>query len=148
MGEIKMALAKEAAVADSAAASATPAPPTTTPEAAPTATAADTVRKDSVTVSLAPGKGIEVKVAADQGVEVKYQWTVQGGVVNHDTHGDPVNAPRGFYHGYGRGTAMDADQGVLVAAFDGKHGWFWRNRGTAPVTVTLRVEGKYRELVR
>ena len=130
MGEIKMALAKEAAVADSAEVD------------AGTVTAEGAVRKDSITVSLAPGKGIEVKVAASEGVAVKYQWTVAGGVVNHDTHGDPVNAPRGFYHGYSRGTAMASDQGVLVAAFDGKHGWFWRNRGAEPVTVTLLVASK------
>ncbi len=35
------------------------------------------------------------------------------------------------------------DSGVLEAAFDGKHGWFWRNRSSKPVTVTLRTEGDY-----
>jgi hypothetical protein len=35
---------------------------------------------------------------------------------------------------------------VLVAAFDGRHGWFWRNRGRQPVTVTLRTSGDYRDL--
>jgi hypothetical protein len=32
---------------------------------------------------------------------------------------------------------------VLEAAFDGKHGWFWRNRTDKPVTVTLHTEGDY-----
>jgi hypothetical protein len=36
----------------------------------------------------------------------------------------------------------------LVAAFDGTHGWFWRNRGTADVTVTLVVRGPYTEMIR
>ena len=26
----------------------------------------------------------------------------------------------------------------MIAAFDGSHGWFWRNRSGAPVTITLR----------
>ena len=30
---------------------------------------------------------------------------------------------------------------MLEAAFDGKHGWFWRNRTDKPVTVTLHTEG-------
>ncbi|VII91526.1 putative (L31491) ORF2; putative [Pseudomonas sp. FG-3G] len=27
--------------------------------------------------------------------------------------------------------------------FDGKHGWFWRNRADKPVTVTRRTQGDY-----
>ena len=62
------------------------------------------------------------------------------------THGDPVNAPKGFYHGYGKGKNETTQQGVLKAAFDGKHGWFWRNRTENPVTVTLLVEGQFSEM--
>ena len=36
--------------------------------------------------------------------------------------------------------------GELVAAFTGNHGWFWRNRTDAPVTVTLRTGGEYLEI--
>ncbi len=43
----------------------------------------------------------------------------------------------------GRGTAEDS--GVLEAAFDGNHGWFWRNRTSEPVTVTLKTDGGYSE---
>ena len=38
--------------------------------------------------------------------------------------------------------------GELTAAFSGNHGWFWRNRGDAPVSVTLRVAGAYTEIKR
>lgn len=31
---------------------------------------------------------------------------------------------------------------------DSAHGWFWRNRGTEVVTVTLRTSGDYQELKR
>ena len=44
---------------------------------------------------------------------------------------------------YGKGRFTPEDRGVLEAAFDGKHGWFWRNRTNKPVTVTLRTEGEY-----
>jgi hypothetical protein len=36
----------------------------------------------------------------------------------------------------------------LVAAFDGKHGWFWRNRTGSEVTVTLKTEGDYAKIER
>lgn len=40
-----------------------------------------------------PGQGRENRLRMDEGAAVRYGWTVQGGVVNHDIHGDPVDAP-------------------------------------------------------
>jgi len=39
-------------------------------------------------------------------------------------------------------------EGELVAVFSGNHGWFWRNRGQADVTVILQTRGQYREVKR
>jgi hypothetical protein len=96
-----------------------------------------------MTITLAPNQGAEVKLEMKQGTKVNFHWTANGGVVNYDTHGDPYGAPRDFYHGYGKGRSTPEDSGVLEAAFDGKHGWFWRNRTNKPVTVTLRTQGDY-----
>ena len=41
-----------------------------------------------------------------------------------------------------------SDQGTLTADFDGLHGWYWQNAGDQPVTVTLRTDGDYLDLVR
>jgi hypothetical protein len=30
-----------------------------------------------------------------------------------------------------------------VAPFDGTHGWYWRNRGEATVTIVLQTSGFY-----
>ncbi|GAA0624986.1 hypothetical protein GCM10009422_21880 [Brevundimonas kwangchunensis] len=74
-----------------------------------------------------------------EGERAEFTWSTNGGAVNYDTHGDG----RGIsYHGYGKGTDTRV-QGVLVAAFDGKHGWFWRNRGDEAVTITLVTRGAY-----
>jgi hypothetical protein len=156
MGEIKMALAKEAEAADAAEAAAAPvaaAPAPVSPAAAPAAStpaasapAADSAASSHVTeVTLAPGEGKEIKLAMREGARVNFEWTVTGGVVNFDTHAD---RPGTSYHGYEKGQRQASDNGVLVAAFDGMHGWFWRNRGTAPVTLTLRTSGDYQELKR
>jgi hypothetical protein len=96
-----------------------------------------------MSISLAPGQGAEIKLEMLKGTKVNYFWTANGGQVNYDTHGDPYGAPRDFYHGYGKGRFTPEDSGVLEAAFDGMHGWFWRNRTDKPVTVTLRTEGEY-----
>jgi hypothetical protein len=146
MGEIKMALAKEAEAAEVAEAAAPPVPATPAPAArtAPAAPAAYSAVNSHVTeLTLAPGQGKEIKLAMQEGARVDFEWSVQGGVVNFDTHADRPGTP---YHGYEKGQRQASDNGVLVAAFDGMHGWFWRNRGTAPVTLTLRTRGDYQEL--
>ena len=159
MGEIKVQLAAEAeadAVMDATTAeaamtaavkaAAVPTPAAgTSPAAAVEPAAAAAARSDTITVTLAPGKGAEVKATAAKGVRIAFDWSVTGGVVNYDTHAD---APGISYHGYGKGKGSAGEKGVIVAAFDGKHGWFWRNRGDAPITVTLRTQGGYAEVRR
>ncbi|HCT5750008.1 MULTISPECIES: transmembrane anchor protein [Pseudomonas] len=157
MGEVKIQLADEARADEVAAQTPTP-PPAETIAAAPTTPAApaevipapeqpaapeQAALQHEMSITLSPNQGAEVKLEMKQGAKVNYRWTANGGVVNYDTHGDPYNAPRDFYHGYGKGRSTPEDTGVLEAAFDGKHGWFWRNRTSKPVTVTLRTQGDY-----
>jgi hypothetical protein len=101
------------------------------------------VRNHEMTITLTPGQGAEVKLEMLKGTKVMYLWTGNGGRINYDTHGDPYDMQSGFYHGYGKGRGTLDDKGELEAAFDGYHGWFWRNRTKTNVTVTLRVEGDY-----
>ena len=81
----------------------------------------------------------------DEGATVSYSWSVDTGHVNYDTHGDN---PSTKYHNYNKGKAVTGDSGVLTADFDGKHGWFWRNRSEETVTVILEVTGQFGEIVR
>ncbi|EEH70365.1 hypothetical protein F895_03274 [Acinetobacter sp. CIP 64.2] len=104
------------------------------------------INKESISIELKPDQATEVKLTMPQSASVNFDWKAVGGGLNYDTHGDPVNAPKGFYHGYGKGKNETTQQGVLKAAFDGKHGWFWRNRTENPVTVTLLVEGQFSEM--
>ena len=99
---------------------------------------------DEITFALDPGQGIEIKLVMEQGAVAQYDWAVTGGAVNYDTHGDGG----GNAISYEKGRAVAADAGDLTAAFTGNHGWFWRNRGDAPVSVTLRVAGAYTEVKR
>ena len=93
---------------------------------------------------LNPGQGAEVKLEMKEGATANYSWAVEGGVVNFDTHGDGG----GRNTSYEKGRGVPGDEGVLKAAFDGNHGWFWRNRGKAPATVTLRTNGAYASIKR
>jgi hypothetical protein len=160
MGEIKTRLAKEAAE-DATAAKATRSAPTaaTAPHQAPVQTAPITDRsastpaatasgtqawRDEMSFTLTPGQGTEIKLKMKQGEKALFSWRVQGGVVNFDTHGD---AP-GRSISYKKGRAVAADDGELVASFTGNHGWYWRNRGKADVTVVLKTRGDYSDIKR
>lgn len=99
-------------------------------------------RSDEMSITLKPGEGSEIKLAMKKGAKAKFAWTVAGGVVNFDLHGDSASEETS----YQKGRASKGADGILEAAFDGNHGWFWRNRGSAPVTVTLRTSGDYADI--
>ncbi|MFW7342386.1 transmembrane anchor protein [Pollutimonas sp. H1-120] len=109
-----------------------------------TAAPAQAGRSDEMSITLKPGQGAEVKLVMAAGAKANFSWTANGAVVNYDTHGD--GGGRSISYEKGRGVAND--EGVLDAAFDGNHGWFWRNRTESDVTVTLRTNGDYAELKR
>ena len=100
--------------------------------------------RDEITFGLEPGQGIEIKLVMEEGAVAPFEWTVEGGVVNFDLHGDGA----GNEISYEKGRAAPEAAGELTAAFAGNHGWFWRNRGDAAVSVTLRVAGAYSEIKR
>jgi hypothetical protein len=100
------------------------------------------VWRDEVTYTLAPTEGIEVKLVMQEGGVAEFAWTANGAVLNHDTHGDGG----GQRVTYEQGRGVPDQEGELVAAFTGNHGWFWRNRTDEPVTFTLRTRGDYSEL--
>jgi len=153
MGQIKTSRSAEAAAdAKAAAAPAVATPAAPTPTSAPTPAAVQVAqaasgKRDEMTITLRPGQGAEVKLDMRKGDQVEFSWQSGGGAVNFDTHGDPVNPPKNFYHGYGKGRESNV-KGTLQAAFDGQHGWFWRNRGKADVSLTLKTQGQYSAIKR
>jgi hypothetical protein len=109
------------------------------------AAVAEAIRwRDEFSFTLVPGEGTEVKMRMKANEKAFYFWTIDGGVVNYDTHGD--EGGRSLSYVKGRGIATD--QGELVAAFTGNHGWYWRNRGAADVKLVLRTRGAYSDIQR
>ena len=161
MGEIKTQLAEEAeADPIREQQNATPASLPATPPAAPqqgsslldriyaeflvSSAHAQEMRNDEMSVTLAPGEGAEIKLVMLKGAQVNFTWNSDSAPVNFDLHGDGG----GENISYEKGRGVAEDEGVLEAAFDGNHGWFWRNRTGAPVTVTLKTSGAYSDIKR
>ncbi|MBA4782016.1 MAG: transmembrane anchor protein [Rhizobiales bacterium] len=107
---------------------------------------AQAAKAEELTIVLKPTEGVEYKMTMVKGAQVRFTWTVAGGVVNYDMHGTPVGGGKESSYKAERG--VGGQEGTLTAGFDGTHGWFWRNRGTQPVTITLKVEGAYSEIKR
>jgi hypothetical protein len=99
-----------------------------------------TPRTDEMTVVLKPGDGAEVKLEISKGGKAKYEWTASGGLVNHNTHGEGMND---LHHVFIKANEVESDSGELTAPFDGDHGWFWRNKSNADVTIKLKTSGEY-----
>jgi hypothetical protein len=155
MGEVKLALAEEAAAnaaaeasADSVIAAAEAGTGTAPADAAAAPVADVPERTDTTLVTLAPTKGGEIKLVLQGNVPVRYQWSVTGGVVNYDMHGDSTNAPKDWFVSYRKGQGVAADSGELTGGFNGNHGWYWRNRGRSDVLITLITTGRYARIDR
>ena len=106
--------------------------------------AAESEWQDEVRVVLTPGEGTEFKLTMQEGAVARFAWVSEGGPVNFDTHGDGG----GQSISYEKGRDILEDDGELKAAFNGNHGWFFRNRNDNDITLVLRTDGDYGELKR
>lgn len=102
-------------------------------------------RNDTLALTLQPGEGAEIKAKMEKGERFVFNWQAEGGGVNFDMHGEPPDAGDTF-SSYWKGLNQNQAHGEFVAPFAGTHGWYWRNRGTAPVTVTVTTSGFYEKL--
>lgn len=100
--------------------------------------------RDEVTFTLAPGEAAEIKLVMKDGDSAEYVWTAEGGRINFDLHAHGG----GESASYEKGRGKTSGEGVINAAFDGNHGWFWRNRDKQDVTIAIKLRGDYSELLR
>lgn len=105
-------------------------------------------REDMETIELAPHTGIEIKSHMTKGDSFVFDWQASGGPVRVDMHGEPPNAADDEFTSYWESRQTTSQTGTFVAPFDGSHGWYWRNKGDTPVTITLKVSGFYKDLYR
>lgn len=104
-------------------------------------------RADTQEITLAPGKGVEVKTHLAKGAALMFSWkTTKGEVLNHDFHGEPVNAKGDEFESFILEDDVSHSSGVLIAPFTGVHGWYWKNLNDEPVTVVLQASGFYSDI--
>jgi hypothetical protein len=133
MGELKQAAAPAHAEPASAAT-----------EVAPAAYA---FRRDELALTLQAGEGTEVKAVMRAGDQLVYAWSADRGELFFDFHGEAKGAPPDVFTSYEKGSAPAAE-GEFEAPFEGIHGWYWKNRTDAPITVKLTTSGVYASISR
>ncbi|MDA0746584.1 MAG: transmembrane anchor protein [bacterium] len=152
MGDIKVGLGQEsttqaAATSGSEVSITSQAPPVAVASSKLEEQKKNASNNDVIEHTLAPGEAVEYKLEMKQGAKAQYKWTATNGKLNHDTHGDGYKGSKQFVS-YKKGRMVTSDEGELEAAFDGHHGWFWRNRDKQSVSVKLETSGDYIALKR
>lgn len=102
-------------------------------------------RSDEMTLTLKPGEGAEIKATMVKGGSYVFGWTVEGGTVEFDMHGEHTDGSGGEAS-YAKGEEAASLHGTFHAPFDGRHGWFWQNLTWEPVTITLKTSGFYAKI--
>ena len=103
------------------------------------------LREDSIEVIVPAGKGIEYKVYMLKHGQMKYEWSTNNTVLYFDFHGDvkQEDATKAVY--FESYTIANSNNmvGTFLSPYEGKHGWFFRNKSNEDVKVTLRLKGEY-----
>jgi hypothetical protein len=101
-------------------------------------------RTDSVKITIPADKGLEYKIAVLKYGQVKYAWKTNGETLFFDLHGDvKTNQPNtDYFESYSVAYANNM-AGSFIAPFEGKHGWYFKNKSENDVEVTLHLIGNY-----
>ena len=101
--------------------------------------------KQEIVIDIAAGKGLEYKLHMMPNAQLQYEWSVEGGELFHDFHGEPTGDKTGYYESFTVATA-DKMSGLFYAPFDGSHGWYWKNRSETDMKITLIISGAFEEI--
>lgn len=102
-------------------------------------------RSGRISVTLQAGQGKEVKAVMREGDSLTYSWDAGGAEVFYDFHGEPKGAAPDVFTSFEKDTRSSRAD-TFVAPFEGVHGWYWKNRGSEPVTVVLEASGVFHSL--
>lgn len=110
-------------------------------------------RSDVIAFPLATGDDrdghneLEYKVRLAKGASYIYSWRVEGVADSEEFytefHGHTLGDGKTMTVADYRKASGIADNGVLIAPFDGIHGWYFQNQSVGAVKVTLHLAGFY-----
>jgi hypothetical protein len=102
----------------------------------------DIFRSDSVEIIIPAGKGLEYKLYMNKYAHVTYEWQTDGEALYFDFHGEPAGDTTGYFESFSISTTSNM-KGSLTTPFKGLHGWYWKNKSSKDITVSLSMQGYY-----
>lgn len=102
-------------------------------------------RLEEITIDLPPHSDTELKAKMKAGDSFVFEWISEGGPVRQDMHGEEPDAGKDEFTSYWDDREIERAKGQFTAPFAGSHGWYWRNKGDVPVTISLRMAGFFGE---
>lgn len=100
-----------------------------------------------MTLTLQANEGAEIKALMRAGDSFVFSWVAEGGPLNFDMHGEKPNDGDNFTS-YWKDREKTEGHGSFTSPFEGSQGWYWKNKGSTPVTVTVKVSGYFQKLYR
>ena len=94
---------------------------------------------DRYTIELGPFESTEFKYTLAEGDKMRFEWRATG-PIDFDMHSHPFEGGVDLTESYAIDKAA-AQGGVYTAQFTGIHGWYWQNRTSDNVTLTLEAAG-------
>ena len=119
--------------------------PQSVPPVSPLATVENTSQEDVIIVVLSAMRDKEYKLQLKKGATLEYAWETDKGDLFFDLHGEPTGDTTGYFKSFKKATSKQSN-GTFTTSFDGPHGWYWNNKNSFPVSITLKVKGDYRRL--
>jgi hypothetical protein len=107
--------------------------------------AIDEIRKDIITIVIPARSSKEYKFYLVNGSVIDFEWETNGSELFFDFHGEPAGDETGYFKSFKKSTDTQG-KGALTAVFEGTYGWFWKNKTSSPVTITLKSKGSYKRL--
>jgi hypothetical protein len=98
-------------------------------------------KSETINIQIDADGQVEYKAIMDKGELLLYAWEADGELY-YDFHAHQENGNPQFWTRYAEGEGSK-DQGSIVAAYQGEHGWYWLNIAGKAVTVKLSVAGYY-----
>jgi len=99
------------------------------------------LKEDVVVLEIKSGKSLEYKFFVEAGGTLTFEWSTDRGELFYDFHGDPKSG--GNFKSYEKASKASS-KGKQVVPFDGSHGWYWKNKSSTDIKLTLKTSGSYK----
>jgi len=100
---------------------------------------------DVITVTIPARGDKEYKLFFSKGATFEYSWETTGTKLFYDFHGEPKDDKTGYFKSFKKSTESKSN-GRLTTAFEGTHGWYWKNNSSSAVDIVLKIAGEYQRL--